>query len=159
MTKETSKWAYSFDGLHFDSDVYDSRDQAIAAARKARDDEVAARANDGGSLRIYLDIDVDGVFVVGQVIEYQPYIDGDSILESLSQQAYDEADEYSDGYLEGPHWDADKASKELWKKQVDDLSERLTAVFKEWAKETKNEPHFFLIGECEEVPFVRGDGA
>lgn len=141
MNKETNNWVYSLDGERYDSSEYDSRDMAIAAARKEYESEKPES------------------FYVARVVEWEPCIDAENVIDDLRGQAFDDADEWADGYLEEPPFSAGKTARNLWRQQLLDLSQRLTATFKEWAKETKNEPTFFTVIETEEIPFAWGDAS
>lgn len=81
----------------------------------------------------YIDEEQDYVFV-GENVPFEPYVDGDSVIERLIDQADDAIGDNSGNYLTN-------VSEQL----EEILSDRLTAVFKEWSKEFKQEPNFFGV--------------
>lgn len=72
--------------------------------------------------------------VIGELKKYQPTIDADDILDSLTENAYDECGESSDGWL-------DSYSKE----EKACLETALNNVLEEWLTNTNNKPTFGLI--------------
>lgn len=119
--KETEQWAYSFDNEYYNSPFYESFDDAL------KDGILEAKELD--YKRVY----------VGRVMKFVPSIDSDLVIEELQQKAYDEAGEFSLDYLEHI------SLKDRFK-----LDEMLTETFKQWAKDTKNEPSFFTVEEVSE---------
>lgn len=119
--KATKKWAYSLNNEYYNSPFYDSFDKALV-------DGIKDGKEDGYNY-VY----------VGRVMEFVPSIDPDSVIEELQQKAYDEAGEVSLDYLE------DIPLKDRLK-----LGEMLTETFKQWAKDTNNEPTFYTVEEVSE---------
>lgn len=119
--KETKHWAYSFDNEYYNSPLYVRFDDALKNG--------ILDAKESDYEKVY----------VGRVMEFVPSIDPDLVIEELQQKAYDEAGEVSLDYLE--HIPLKDRLK---------LGEMLTETFKQWAKDTKNEPSFFTVEEVSE---------
>ena len=119
--KASEKWAFSFDNEYYNSPLYDSFDDALKDGMKDAKEE--------GCDKVY----------VGRVMEFIPKVDADNVIESLQQNAYDEAGEFSMDYLE-----------HIPLKDKLKLGEMLTETFKQWVKDTKNEPSFFTVEEVSE---------
>lgn len=85
------------------------------------------------------DVD-DRVFYVGQKERFAPSVDADSILEYIAENAYDEAGEVSEGFLD-----------DVSRKEINSLEERLNKVLMEWMEETNNLPAFWLVHNVEKV--------
>lgn len=115
--KKTDKFAYSFDGENFD-DICDSVEEALHDAR------IQASCFDEPIETVY----------IGEVWDFEPKVDADSVIERVQDDAEDEAGECADDYLEGVKI-ADRQK----------LQEMLTETFKQWAAETFNEPRFFVV--------------
>lgn len=81
----------------------------------------------------------EAICYIGTVSPFRPSIDGDHIVDMVIDQAYDAVGDICQGYL---HTSNEK---------IDDLSKRLTRVFNAWAKETGNEPHFYLVDDVEQI--------
>lgn len=131
MLKETEKWSYSFDGEVYEGCDFSSSEEAAKVARE----ELEARGDDIFGAIVY----------IGKVQEYSPVVDADDVLERIQGDAYDLAGEYAEDYLDGPGWRASEAQKKVWKEQREKLTEMLTSAFLVWAKETDNEPRFFVV--------------
>lgn len=116
--KETKKWAFSLDNEYYNSPFYDSYHEAL------KDGIDEANANE-----------CDKVYV-GKVMKFVPSIDSDLVIEELQEKAYDEAGDVSSDYLE--HIPLKDRLK---------LGEMLTETFKQWAKDTNNEPNFYIVEE------------
>lgn len=79
-------------------------------------------------------------FRVGQYAEFEPReIDADSIFDEMGCDAEDRVGEASECWLAN-----------VPKEQADILTERLTKVFRDWMKETGNEPEFLSVVDVEE---------
>ena len=115
--KPTGKFSYSFDGESFD-DICDSIEEALHDAR------IQASCFDEPIETVY----------IGEVCEFEPIVDADSVIERIQSDAEDEAGECADDYLEGVKI-ADKLK----------LESMLTETFNRWAVETFNEPRFSIV--------------
>lgn len=119
--KQIDKFAYSFDNESF-SWEYDSVEEALADAKQ----EVKSGQEDAE------------VVYIGRIYEFEPCVDVDSIIERLQYDAEYEAGECTGDYLEGV---------EVPDRQK--LQEMLTETFNKWAKETGNEPTFYIVREIQ----------
>ena len=121
----TDKFSYSFYEDFDYSGEYDSVDEALAAARAdaKNDDEFK---------------DAKTVYI-GRVYRFVPEIEPWSVIERLQDDADDEADEVAEDYLQ--YVSDDEANK---------LGKMLTETFNKWAKETNNEPGFFVVKDVVE---------
>lgn len=121
------KYTYSFSDDCFENEDYDTEEEALAAARKeAKEYENSDRP----PTEVYIGI-------VGE--KWKPTIDGESIIDMLRDEAYEEGGEYAEDYLE-----------DVPKEQRDELTEILTLAFTVWAKEHGYEPNFFPIENVKE---------
>lgn len=86
----------------------------------------------------YCDTDT---FVIGYVVPYQPeYVNSESIIEYLQQDAYDEIGEVSDGWLDY-----------ITKEQREDLERRVLKDVLQWLKDWNKEPSFYKIEPIDEL--------
>lgn len=129
--KLTDKFSYSFYEDIGYSCEYDSVEEALAAAR--------ADAKNADEFK-----DVKTVYI-GRVHKFVPEIDAWSIIEKLQEAAEDEAYEVAEDYLR--YVSDDEATK---------LEQMLTEAFNKWAKETGNEPNFFIVGSPVEYSLEEG---
>ena len=120
----TFKYSYSLDNEHFSCE-YDSVEEALADAKVEATQEYPA----GEVEKVY----------VGYVCGFKPVVNAESVIEEIQNDADDEADDASYGYLE------DVSVADLNK-----LQEMLTETFNKWARETGNEPNFFTVEEIQE---------
>lgn len=120
--KPTGKFSYSFDGENFD-DICDSVEEALHDAR------IQASCFDEPIETVY----------IGEVWDFEPKVDVDSVIERIQDDAEDEAGECADDYLEGVKI-ADKQK----------LQEMLTETFNQWAAETFHEPYFYILRDAKE---------
>lgn len=133
MVTETNEWCYSFDNMDFHGGGLMTRKAAIHAAR----DEI----EDG-------DESAGAVIYIARCKRFVPNVDADSVIEYIQDDAFSEAgDEATEGYLEGPAQSASRDEKEKWAREREDLSKRLTDAFNAWAKDTGNEPNFFVVDD------------
>lgn len=144
----TGKWCFSFqeDCGWNDYDECDSVSDALNAAREAAPEYVDDEFMNADEKADFI---ANGTVFIGQKYKFIPTVDADLVIERIQEEAYDEAGEYADGYLYSPSM-KDSEARKKWNAQIDELTERLTAVFHEWAKETSNEPCFFLILDISE---------
>ena len=121
----TDKFSYSFYEDFDYSGEYDSVDEALAAAR--------ADAKNADEFK-----DAKTVYI-GRVYRFVPEIEPWSVIERLQDDADDEAYEATEDYLQ--YISDDEANK---------LGKMLTETFNKWAKETNNEPGFFIVKDVVE---------
>ena len=118
------KYSYSLDNEHFSCE-YDSVEQALADAKV----EAAQEHLAGEVEKVY----------IGYVCGFKPVVNAESVIEEIQNDADNEADEASYGYLE------DVSIVDLNKLQA-----MLTETFNTWAKETGNEPNFYTVEDVKE---------
>lgn len=114
MLIETNEWAVSCDGEYFVRCDSDTREGAIEEVDKGEIFDQEDLMTDWGVRSFY----------IGKVYEFEPVVDVDSIIERLQCEYECEVGESADGYL------SDASIEEL-----EDLKQRLTKTFKEWAEE------------------------
>lgn len=129
--KQTKKFSYSFYESFNYSCEYDSIEEALAAAKidAKNDDEFK---------------DVKTVYI-GRAYKFVPKVDAWSIIEKLQEDADDEAYEAADDYL---RYVSDAEARKLGR--------MLTETFNKWAKETNNEPNFFVVKDVVEYNLEEG---
>ena len=130
--EQTNKFSYSFYGGCDYSGVYDSIEEALAAAK------IDAKNSD--KFR-----DATTVYI-GRVYKFVPVVDPWNIIENLQCDADDEAYEAAEDYLR--YVSDDEANK---------LGQMLTEAFNKWAKETGNEPNFFVVKDVKEYSLEDGN--
>lgn len=125
--KPTDKFSYSFYEDSGYSCEYDSIEEALAAAKldAKNDDEFK---------------DVKTVYI-GRVYKFVPEVDAWAVLENLWDDAYEETEETigSIDYLSNVSDD-----------DTNKLGKMLTETFNKWARETDNEPNFFVVKDAVE---------
>jgi hypothetical protein len=99
----------------------------------------------------------EGNVFIGQKYAFEPTVDAAFVIERILEEAYEEGSEYVQDYL-GPPPRKNIEARQTWNAQIADLEKRLTAAFREWAKETKNEPRFHLIFDIRTEAIAK-DGA
>ena len=118
------KYSYSLDNDHFSCE-YDSVEEALADAKVEATQEYPAG-------------EIETVYI-GYVCRFKPVVNAESVITEIQDDADNEADEASYGYLE------DVSIVDLNKLQA-----MLTETFNKWAAETGNEPNFFIVEEIQE---------
>ena len=83
--KPTDNYAYSFDNEHY----FGQYDSIRIALRLAKQD---IKYND--------ELKNIKTIYIGRVYKYEPYVDAVRVIEWVQQDAYDEADEYAEDYLD-----------------------------------------------------------
>lgn len=114
MLIETNDWAVSRDGENFVKCDSKTREGAIEEVDKGEIFDQEDLMTDWGVRSFY----------IGKVYEFEPVVDVDSIIERLQYECECEVGENADRYL------SDASIEEL-----EDLEQRLTKAFKEWADE------------------------
>ncbi|HBF4616114.1 TPA: hypothetical protein KOO48_001909 [Clostridioides difficile] len=118
-------WLYSWDDEYFASDEYESKEEAIEAAK-----EELKRFGEFGRL-VY----------VGKKEEVNiPNIDAEKALERVQDRIDDEFGGYGEDWFENIH--------------VEDiliLENRISEVFKKWIDEFGYKPYWFVVTDTEEI--------
>ena len=130
--ERTNKFSYSFyEDIEYSSE-YDSVEEALEAAKldAKNDDEFK---------------DMDTVYV-GRIYRFVPEVDAWSIIERLQDDADDEAYEASEDYLQ-----------DVSDEEANKLEAMLTETFNKWARETGNEPNFFVVKDVKEYSLEDGN--
>ena len=130
--EETNKFSYSFyEDIDYSCE-YDSAEEALEAAKAdaKNDDEFK---------------DMDTVYV-GRIYRFVPEVDAWSISERLQDDADDEAYEACEDYLQ-----------DVSDEEANKLEAMLTETFNKWARETGNEPNFFVVKDIKEYSLEDGN--
>lgn len=105
------------------------------------DREEATWNNSGESIkecieeaRLYAEDEGQEFVYIGEVTNHVPTIDAERVIDNLTEQAYYECGECSEGWLDGA--------------KTEELEEKLNEVLQEWLKETNQEPTF---GKLEKI--------
>ena len=77
--------------------------------------------------------------VVGEAVFWEPYVSADLILEQLAEDAYEECGEVAED------WNAYDYKSEEGRKSLDELSDKLTEIVKQWLKDNGTYPEFYMI--------------
>ena len=130
--EQTNKFSYSFYEDFDYSCEYDSIEEALEAAKldAKNDDEFK---------------DMDTVYV-GRIYRFVPEVDAWSIIERLQDDADDEAYEASEDYLQ-----------DVSDEEANKLEAMLTETFNKWARDTGNEPNFFVVKDVKEYSLEDGN--
>lgn len=120
------QYIYSFDGDYYDSDLYDTRKEAINAGIKEAKKEK------------YL------YFYLGTATKYEEDCGGiaDTVIEHLKSFAENEVGEAAEGYMN------------LTKEEEKMLDKRLRKVVLDFQKEFKCEPDFYNVSDVEVVNLI-----
>lgn len=84
-------------------------------------------------------IEPETEIVVGEVVPWEPYVFAGNILENLEENAYDECVEVAED------WYAYDYKSEEGRKSLDELSDKLTEIVKQWLKDNGTYPWFYRI--------------
>lgn len=129
--EKTNKFSYSFYREMNYSCEYNSVKQALEAAREeAKNDDEFKEAK-----TVY----------IGRVYKFVPVINPWGIIEELQFRADDEAFDAAEDYL-----------RDIRDEELSKLQEMLTKAFNKWAKETGNEPNFYIVKERKEYSLETG---
>ena len=112
-------WEYSENEEYWTKDVFDSVEDCIEDAKEN------------------YDIKPGETIVIGEPFYWEPYVDAFNILERLEEDAWDECGEVSEG------WDTYNYEKD--KEKVEQLSEKLTEIVRQWLKNNGTYPNFSII--------------
>ena len=77
--------------------------------------------------------------VVGEAVLWEPYVSAELILEQLQEDAYEECGEVAEDWYAYDH-----KSKE-GRKSLDELSDKITEIVKQWLKDNGTYPDFYMI--------------
>lgn len=118
----SKQYAYSFDNEYFGPCVFDSKEEALADARK--------EAN----------ID-DKIVYIGEVNFYKEDCSGlaSDVAERLQERAYDEVDDLADNYMN------------LTKEEEKILEEMLKETILKFQEKFNHEPTFFTVYSVEKI--------
>ena len=130
--KQTNKFSYSFYESFNYSCEYDSIEEALAAAK------IDAKNADEFK-------DAKTVYI-GRVYRFVPEIEPWSVIERLQDDADDEADEAAEDYLQ-----------DVSDEEANKLEAMLTETFNKWARDTGNEPNFFVVKDIKEYSLEDGN--
>ena len=130
--EETNKFSYSFyEDIDYSCE-YDSIEEALEAAKL--DVKNADEFKDAKTVYI------------GRVYRFVPEIEPWNVIERLQDDADDEAYEASEDYLQ-----------DVSDEEANRLEAMLTETFNKWAKETGNEPNFFVVKDVKEYSLEDGN--
>ena len=104
-----SEYKYAFNKADLYTGQCASIEDALAEARQEAES--------------YPDRDKPCLVYIGRYKPFEPVIDADEVIEVLQREAYDFADDAAEGYLDN-----------LTRAEVESLGERLTRVFRRWAR-------------------------
>ncbi|ERT60784.1 DUF2188 domain-containing protein [Megasphaera vaginalis (ex Srinivasan et al. 2021)] len=118
-----SKWTYNstIEGNWY-GEVYDTREEAIAAGRKEAIEDGIAK------------------FYIGQVREHTPKIHLDSVIDDLQDDAYDKLGEWGEGFL-----------VRVTNEEKQELDIALNKVLNDWLDKNKLRDYGFKIVNIEEI--------
>ena len=125
--KPTDKYSFSFDNEHYYGE-FDSVAEALADARVEAKDYP-------DSTQIY----------IGKNYQYEPCVRAHRVIEDIQEDAFDEAGEAAEDYLEF-----------VCVPSLVMLEKMLTKTFIEWAKENNYEPSFFIVKGAVEYSLEEG---
>ena len=112
-----SEYSYTFNKADIYTGKYASIDEALAEARQETE--------------LYPDGDKPQLVYIGKYKPFKPVIEAAWILDVLQCDAYDVVGDAAEGWLDN-----------LTPAEVESLGERLTRVFRRWARECGEEPDF-----------------
>lgn len=83
--------------------------------------------------------------VIGEVVLWEPYVFAGNILDRLEENAYEEVGEVADD------WYTYDYKSEEDRKSLDELSDKLTEIVKQWLKDNGTYPTFYKIENVQVV--------
>lgn len=130
MTNE-GKWLINLveDGIWGSSDEFTTKEEAIAYGKEEFEGIYEEEHGEKFDAEIY-----KKVFYVGKIERFIPSVCAYSVIERITENAYDEVGEVAESFLE-------RVSKE----EYGFLEEKLNQALSDWLDETKNHPNFFKI--------------
>lgn len=117
------KWCYSFNGESFEGN-FETRQEAIVEALTMHDEDERDEKS----------------FFIGQTKSVNTSVDVCWLLDTLSEQAYEQAGEYAEGYLD-----------DVKSEHFAVLEERMNEVLSHWMEEYKYSPHFWTVTNIQEI--------
>ena len=111
------EYSYTFNKTDIYTGEYASIEEALAEARQEAE--------------LYPEGDKPCIVYIGRYKPFEPVIEAEWVLEVLQRDAYDVAGDAAEGWLDN-----------LTPAEVESLGERLTRVFRRWAKQHGYEPDF-----------------
>ena len=118
-------WEYNDDTELWYNDLFDTVEDCIADARDN-----------------YM-VEIGETIAVGEVVPYEPYVMADNILDELEEDAYEECGEIAEDW-NAYSWTDDKES-------LDELSNKLTEIVRQWLKDNGTYPYFYKIENVKTV--------
>ena len=112
-----NEYSYTFNKSDIYTGQYASIEEALAEARQEAE--------------LYPEGDKPCIVYIGKYAPFKPVVEAAWILEVLQRDAYDVAGDAAEGWLDN-----------LTPAEVESLGERLTRVFRRWAREHGEEPDF-----------------
>lgn len=112
-------WEYSENEEIWQNDVFDTIEDCILDAKEN-----------------YC-VEPDGTIAIGEIVPWEPHVSAYNILEQIEEDAYEECGEIADGWKTF-EWKNDR-------KKVEELSEKLTEIVKQWLKDNGTYPTFSKI--------------
>lgn len=112
-------WEYSENEEIWRNDVFDTIEDCILDAKEN------------------YEVEPGETIAVGEPVYFEPYVDAINILEQLESDAYDECGEFSES------WTLYNYQKD--KDKIEELSEKLTEIVKQWLKDNGTYPHLYMI--------------
>lgn len=125
MKLQSEKWVYSTNEELFSSDEYDSKEEAIKAAKED-----------------YTWEDQCPTFYVGQVqeVDFHLDVDVDAILERIAVLVSEEVGEVADNYLD-----------DVTAEHAEQLNDELNEVVQKWMNQHQYNPTFYSVIHIEKV--------
>lgn len=120
-------WEYSENEEYWTKDVFDSVEDCILDAKE----------NYG--------IEPGETIAIGKPIHWEPYVNVYTILDQLEENAYEECGEVAE------NWYAYDYKSEEGRKSLDELSDKLTEIVKQWLKDNGTYPTFYKIENVKTV--------
>lgn len=115
-------WNFDKDAEYWDNGTFDTIEECISDVRNGLDLEI---------------FEGEDVVYIGECVDFEPYVNAEEILDTLEVCAYDEFGEFAEDWRTYSHVEDEEA--------LNELSEQLTNIIKDWLKKHSREPHFFRI--------------
>ncbi|EMM2322697.1 hypothetical protein SI856_003825 [Clostridioides difficile] len=118
-------WLYSWDDEYFASDEYESKEEAVEAAKE--------ELKEFGNF-------AESIYVVKREDVSLPGLDTEDVLERVQELINNKFDEYGEDWITRIE-DEDRKI----------LDDRLNEVFKKWIDEFGYKPYWFVVTDTEEI--------
>lgn len=138
------KWCVSLSDEHFSGyDFFNTKQEAIDAGRQEYKRLATSNSTfkDSDMLGGCLDDYSDGMFYVGQIVEYKPKLDVEVIIERLMDNAFDYLGDYAEGFL-----------ADLTGRQEDELERDLQVILDKWLDKYDLLPKGYHLVSIQRVP-------